>query len=761
VPPRPCVSLLVLALACGRADAPPPAPAAEAAPVATYAGAARCAGCHPDEAAAWRGSDHDRAMETAGARLGDFGGARFEDGGVVTRFFERDGRAFVRTPGEDGRPADFEVAYTFGFAPLQQLLLALPRGRLQALGVAWDARPRAQGGQRWYALYPGEALGPDDPLHWTQRSQGWNGRCADCHSTNLRRGYDAAGDRYATTWSELDVACEACHGPGSLHVAWAEAEPRRGGAALPAPLGAEPARWVLAEGAAIAVREPPLRTHAELEVCAPCHARRAQLREGRVPGEPFLDAYRPALLAPDLYAADGQPREEVYEYGAFLQSRMFAAGVRCSDCHEPHALSLRADGNALCGSCHRAAVFDTPAHHHHTAGSAGAACAACHMPARTWMGVDVRHEHAFRVPRPDLSVALGTPNACTDCHTDQSARWADAALARWFPDGRRGTPHFAAAFDAAARAQPGGEAALLAVAGARNEPALVRASALARLSAPGLPAARAALREALRDPDPLVRLGALEAAAGLEPALRLTLASPLLADERLAVRVEAARQLAEVPAELWRPRERGQLAAALGEYRAAQELNGDQPEAHVNLAALALRAGDPAAARASLETALRLAPWFVPALVNLADLERLAGREDAAEAALRRALAAAPEVAEPHYALGLLLVRSGRRDEALAPLARAAALAPEQSGFTRALALAYAERGDAARARATLEAALARRPADRTLLATAALLARDAGDAARALAHARALAAAWPDDPEAQALLSSLETATP
>jgi len=750
------LALALLFSACGpEAKAPDAATSSAAAP--DWVGAARCAGCHARETAAWRGSHHDRAMEEPAARLGDFADARFEQPGSATRFFERDDRAFVNTAGPDGRLADFEVAYTFGFTPLQQVLLPLPGGRLQALSVAWDARAREAGGQRWYSLYPDEVVPPGDVLHWTMPSQNWNGGCAECHSTNLRKGYDLASDAYRTTWSDLDVACEACHGPGSRHVAWAEGGAPPGEPGLTVRLGDEPGRWLRAEGEAIARREPPLRRHVELEVCAPCHARRSQLREGRMAGEPFLDTHRPALLEPGLYEADGQIRGEVYELGSFLQSRMYAAGVVCSDCHEPHGLALRAESNVLCGQCHSPAAFDTPAHHRHAPGSAAAACASCHMPARTYMGVDVRHDHSFRVPRPDLSVALGTPNACTDCHAGETARWAAAAALRWFPAGRSGAPHFAAALHSGREGLIGAEPALRLLAGDAAQPAIARATALTLLTAPDLPATADAIRGGLGDADPLVRLGALVAAEGLEPSARLAAAKPLLADPLLAVRSDAARVLADVPPELWSPPERSRLAAALAEYRAAQAVTADRAEAHVNLGGLAARQGDLDAARAAYETALRLRPWFVPAYANLADLERMAGREDAAEAALRQALVAAPEQPEPHFALGLLLVRTGRRDEALAELARAAALAPENGRFALALALALDERGQRERALATLEAALARRPGDRDLRATAALLARDHGRANVALQHARALAEAWPDDPRALELLASFE----
>src|SRR5262245_52176814 len=235
-------------------------------------------------------------------------------------------------------------------------------------------------------------------MHWTGAALRWNTQCAECHSTDLRKGFDATRGSYDTRFAELDVACEACHGPGARHTAWAEAGGGAGGdPALEVRFDA-PARWLFAASRPIAQRERPLASHAELETCAPCHARRSTLREGRRPGEALLDTHRPSLLEDGLYEADGQMRDEVYTWGSFLQSRMYAAGVTCSDCHDPHSLARRTEGNTLCAGCHRPEVFDAPVHHHHAAGSAGAACVACHLPARTYMQIDVRHDHSFRVP---------------------------------------------------------------------------------------------------------------------------------------------------------------------------------------------------------------------------------------------------------------------------------------------------------------------------------------------------------------------------
>ncbi len=697
---------------------------------------------------------------------GDFADAHFEHFGVASRFFRRSGRYLVETEGADGQPAEFEVAWTFGVDPLQQYLVRFPDGQVQALGIAWDARPSAAGGQRWFSLHPDERVPPGDVLHWTQPSQRWNTQCADCHSTGLRRGYEPARAAYETTWAELDVACEACHGPGSAHAAWAEAVAR----GEPAPEGpgaapelrvrfppVRPEDWTLDPGAPIARLRTPRPARTELETCAPCHSRRTPLREEPQPGDPFLDGFRPALLDEGLYEADGQPRDEVYVYGSFVQSRMHAAGVTCSDCHDPHSLALRAEGNAVCASCHRSDVFDGPEHHRHAPDSAGAQCVACHMPARTYMVVDVRRDHSFRVPRPDLSVSIGTPNTCNDCHRDRPAEWAADAVARWFPDGRRRAPHFGTALAAGRRGALGADRTLAALAADPAAPAIARATALSAIARPDADT----LRRGAGDADPLVRLGALEAADRVEPSARLAAIQPLLRDPLRAVRIEAARALAGVPPSLWRPAARVALADGLAEYRAAQHAQSDRPEAHVNLALLHLALGEPHEARRAYETALRLAPWFVPAAANLADLDRAEGREDAAEARLRSALETAPESAELHHALGLTRVRTGHRDEALRELTRAAALAPENPRYAYVLAIALHDAGERDRALDVLRAAHETRPGDRDVLASLALLSLEAGRHEDASRYARTFVDAFPDDPESIALRARIDGLAP
>jgi Flp pilus assembly protein TadD len=759
---RLALAALTLALGCQPADQPGPTGRGAPAAPPTFVGSAQCATCHPGPMEAFRASDHARAMEPATVRtvLGNFDQATITHRGVTSTFFRRGDKFLVRTEGPDGRPGEFEIAYTFGADPLQQYLVPFPDGRLQALGLAWDTRPRAQGGQRWFHLYPGVTLRPADPLHWTGREQTWNFQCAECHTTDLRKGYDLATNRYRTTWAELSVSCEECHGPGSAHAAWAGTRPAgaprpvAGASGLVVRLGRGDGAWVIRDmERGIAEWTGPPRNSGELDVCARCHARRRPIVVPHPYGQPFLDTHVPALLEPGLYHSDGQALGEVYEWGSFVQSRMQRAGVICSDCHDPHRATLRAAGNGVCGPCHLPARFDTPRHHHHPVPSAAARCVSCHMPAQTHMGVDPRRDHSFRIPRPDVSVSLGTPNACTGCHRDRAPQWAVARIQAWGGPAEPRPPGFAPALAAARRGLPGAGPALAAVAMDRTHPAIARATALAHF--PGFPSAALApaVENGLRDPEALVRMAAVRAAGVLPLERRAPLTAPLLRDPVRAVRLEAAHALAGTTVA---EAQRGDLEAAITEWIRSEEVNADRPEAHVNLANLYGRLGRAGDAESALRTALRLDPRFAPALVNLADLLRAQGKDADGERFLAEALRAAPEEPEALHALGLLRVRQGRVAEAIDLLRRAAAGRPESPRFAYVYAVALHDTGRPGDAVAILGAAHRRHPADREILAALATYLAERGDLRQALAYADTLLALDPDESSARALVESL-----
>jgi tetratricopeptide (TPR) repeat protein len=730
-------------------------------------GAQSCAGCHAQEAEAWRGSHHAQAMQQANTStvLGNFRDARFEKGKVTSSFYRKADKYYVRTDGPDGKLADYPVAYTFGVFPLQQYLVPFPNGRLQSLGIAWDSRGKEQGGRQWFHLYPKQKMPNTDPLHWTGRNQTWNFMCAECHSTNLVKNYDPAKDSYATTWSEINVSCESCHGPGSNHEVWAQEpeqsrrQPGESAKGLVVQLKTGSGGWQQVESSKGTMHwQGESRSRTELETCAPCHSRRHPIRSGYQSGEPFLDVYVPSLLDEGVYFADGQIQEEDYEYGSFVQSKMYHEGVTCSDCHNPHSLTLPSnDLNSVCGRCHLLARFGAPEHYHHKASSAGALCVNCHMPARTYMVKDVRRDHSFRIPRPDFSKPYGTPNACNQCHRDKSADWAEDAIAKWYGPARRREPHFVEALDAGRRGLAGAEGLLTSLAIDPSKPAIARATALSLMpryfSAASLPA----IQSSLADPDALVRVAAVRALEPLPPNEKVQFAARLLSDPIRAVRIEAARLLAGSPMELLQPSQKTAHDAAIAERIESEMVSAERPESHMNLALLYTQLGRANDAEFELQTALRLDSRFLPAMVNLADLYRTQQREIEAQQLLERALALDPWAAEPVHALGLLKARLGKPNEALQLFAKASAMQPGTIRYVYVYGVALHSYGQPDKAISVLTKAHERSPADRDVLMALMTFHRDKGDIDTAVSYADKLLQLSPHDPQIIALRNSLK----
>ena len=731
---------------------------------ASYVGRQACVGCHRQQFDLWTGSHHDLAMEVADATtvLGDFDHTSFTHFGVTSTFFKRDGNFLVQTDGPDGELHEYEIEYTFGVVPLQQYLIGFPDGRYQVLGIAWDTRPAKEGGQRWFHLYPGDPVPYDDLLHWTGIAQNWNFMCAECHSTNLQKNYDLHADSYATTWSEIDVSCETCHGPASNHVTWAKAvadggepeqSPQKG---LLVDLGKDRAEWNMDPVTGLARRDPPRPSGIVMDTCARCHMRRSVIHAKYIHGSPIMDTYRPALLDETLYHADGQILEEVYVYGSFIQSAMYSEGVTCTDCHDPHDVQLRDSADGVCARCHLPEKYATPAHHHHDPDSPGASCVECHMPARNYMVVDPRRDHSFRIPRPDLSVKIGTPNACNGCHDDHTAQWASEAVEVWFESPRR-PGHYGEAIHAGREGLVDAEAALAGLINDPAVPAIARATAVSLIDRYLSPASLPALRRALQDSDPLVRAGAAGSSQVLDANALLTLVLPLLNDPIRAVRLAAARVLATLPPEQMTQDQRAAIQAGLDAYRISELVNADRPEAHLNLGWLHAQSGDLDLAEQSYKRALAQAPAFPPSYVNLADLYRLQNRDDEGEKVLREALAVDPAAGDIHFALGLLLVRRGQSAEALHHLGRAAELNPRNVRFHYVLGVALHSSGETGRALEVLRRAHLEHPGNRELLLGLATISRDSGDLESAMGYARKLVELSPRDQGARQLLQGLQ----
>lgn len=752
-----CLATLVL-MACGDAEQTD----LSAQPAAReFVGSEECVDCHSAEFEKWRGSDHDRAMELASPDtvLGRFDGSQLRGVDRSWRFV-RDADAFFVELEELGRPVErLQVTYTFGFDPLQQYLVARPDGRMQALPSAWDARPEKLGGQRWFDLQPDERIAAEDPLHWERLAYNWNSQCAACHSTNLSKGYHEKEDRFATTWSVIDVGCEACHGPASEHVA-------RRSESGSAPFEASelsvafetwnPTAWRRSPETRIATREVPRSLDAEIEVCAPCHSRRSQIVDTPSIGAPYLDGHLPRLIDPGLYFDDGQIRDEVYVWGSFLQSRMYAAGVRCDDCHDPHSLELRREGEALCAGCHDRAAYETTAHHGHEPDSAGSRCVACHMPEHTYMQVDGRRDHSFAVPRPGRSAVLGSPSVCQTCHADRATEWASAAIDSWRREGATTPPHWSDHLVNGSQVRMDPDRWLEIALEPRWTP-IVRANAWQRYAeeGEGMPAL-AVLEEVVQTGTELERLAVIDLARRLTPESRVRLLRPLLEDERLAIRASSAEALVDLPANLWQTADRNMLARGLAEYRAMQIVNAERPEAQVSLGLLAVQYGDLEAAGLAYHRAIGRAAYFVPAYANLADLERMQGRNVEALAWLAQAVERAPDDPLIRYAFGLALHRTGQSAQALVELERAFKAAPGAPRLVLGWALALDGAGRGEEAVGVLSGAVDRGVSSGDVHHSLVTLLRDQGR----LSEARERVASWlramPDDRRAEALRDQL-----
>jgi predicted CXXCH cytochrome family protein len=730
---------------------------------AAYLGTAQCAGCHKQELVQWQGSHHDWAMKaaTADTVLGDFNNATFTHQGARSTFTRKDGAFYVNTQGAGGEYQTFKIDYTFGVEPLQQYLVKFDDGRMQALTTAWDSRPIEQGGQRWYQLIPNDIGGPGDSFHWTGTYFNWNTRCAECHSTGLEKNYSMTTDTFATTWSEVNVACESCHGPGSDHIDWARSNNQSDNNGLQVQYSKQ-LNWVIAEGMSIASPQgdPHKVATTEIESCAACHSRRSKISSAPINNyygdKTFLDHYQLQTLEQGLYHADGQIEDEVYVYGSFLQSKMHQRGVTCSNCHNPHSLELKAEGNALCAGCHAPQTYDTPKHHHHQqANSTGAECVNCHMPATVYMGVDARRDHSMRVPRPDITAQIGAPNACNMCHTDRATDWSASAIESWL--GKKvSKPELAAQAIYAARTNaPDANQQLIDLANNATINELARATALGLLeNYPNISSYNTAQQQ-LKSDKPLLRIGALNALAFLPLQQRWQDISPLLNDPVRAVRLEATKLLMGIAG--LDSTQQANLDGHIERYIEALMVNADMPNGQLNLAAVYLAQGSYQNAEQAYQHALKLDPQSVLARLNLADLYRIQGQETKALKQLLQAQAANANNATVLFSLGLAQIRGKQIASALISLEKASGLAPEISRYSYVYGIALNGQGRSQEALQVLTRALTGDSQNRDLLFALTTINRDLGRLEDARIFAQRLVSAFPEDRAALQLRDALK----
>jgi tetratricopeptide (TPR) repeat protein len=648
------------------------------------------------------------AMDTTSEAtvLGDFNDTEFTLHGTTSRFYKKDGKYFVYTNGPGGKMGEFEITHTFGWYPLQQYLVPFPGGRLQCLPIAWDVKQK-----KWYRVPPEGPIAPEDWLYWTNAAQNWNGMCAECHSTNLKKNYDPQNDTYSTTWSDIDVGCEACHGPGSKHVDWAT---------MPEMARPQVNHYeLLVDTSVNSAREL-------VEQCAPCHSRRAALGDYVHAEADLLDSLLPSLFTEELYFSDGQILEEVYVYGSFTQSKMYRHGVRCSDCHDVHSIKPVKEGNALCLQCHRSAQYDSREHHFHkqknepgepiktAAGEVlfevgtGAQCVQCHMPGRYYMGIDYRPDHSFRIPDPSLNAALGTPDACLRCHVDKNAQWSDETITKWYGPGR--LPHYGSIIEKGRRGDTEAGDDLVRLAGDPLYPVIVRATALSLLAAyPGEQAGQA-MELALMDDEALIRRTAVTSIQLPDKKKLARLIGPMLYDQVKAVRIEAASRLAGDLKTHLDADQQETFQDVVQEFEAAMIYSADFSFGRYNLANLYTELDRPRDAVTNYEAAIRIDSQFHPAKVNLAMLYNRSGQNEQAEKLLREVVTAEPELYEIAYSFGLLLVEMQKYSEAVTYLEKASRGLPDRARIHYNLGLLYQQLKRTLRAEKELQLAMMLEP---------------------------------------------------
>jgi len=491
-----------------------------------YVGDQSCKKCHSTEYGEWKQSHHYMSMlpPNDSTVKGDFNNITFTADGVSSRFYKKGKKFYIYTEGDDGKNHEFEVKYIFGFTPLQQYLVQFPEGRLQVPRLSWDVNKK-----KWFNQYAGQKIPSHDWLHWTGNAQNWNTMCATCHSTNLRKNYDVKTDTYKTSYAVINVSCESCHGAGKQHIDFINGDYKSG-------------ERVVGSFMKLAKKSKQIE---ELNTCAPCHARISEINGSHIESKEILDNYIPQIPDTEFYHADGQVDDEDYIYTSFLQSRMYHKGVTCSTCHNPHSVKLKRIGNQTCTLCHIPTKYDVPSHTFHKKGTPAAECKNCHMPGKLYMGNDLRHDHSFRVPRPDLSVKYGTPNACSNCHKDKSEKVLAEAIIKWY--GPKRVYHFAEDLIPGSRIDAESEKHLTNLIDNKFVPKIIKATATFYLGSIPTQSSLNVILARLASNDSQNRYRALRSLASFPSENWIEAVGPLLSDKVRAVRIAAADLYISIP----------------------------------------------------------------------------------------------------------------------------------------------------------------------------------------------------------------------
>jgi tetratricopeptide (TPR) repeat protein len=674
-----------------------------------FVGGINCLSCHETEYKHWENSHHAHAMAHANDStvLGNFNNAEFTSNGVTHKFYKRNNQFFVYTKGVGGKMEEYLISHTFGYTPLQQYLIPFERGKYQCLPIAWDTEKG-----KWFDMgamvYEGQDLAPDDWLYWTNQAQNWNGMCAECHSTNLKKNYFAEADSFHTTWSEINVSCEACHGPGSKHIEWAD---------LPE------SRQHTIDNLGLVVKTSGINNEEYVNLCARCHARRSQLGDYTHDKKDVMDFMIPTLLHDD-YFVDGQILDEDYVWGSFMQSKMYHTDIKCNDCHNVHSGERHFDGNKLCFQCHQENYYGTARHHFHknvgevakpyfiegkeVVTGEGANCVNCHMPGRYYMGNDFRNDHSIRIPRPDLSKDLGVPNACNQCHTDKSNDWSIKHVEQWY--GKKDRPHYGSIIADGREGKPEALKELLQYINEPLNPVIVRATALELLRNYNDSLATEMIRKMLDAPESVLRFSAARIYSSTNAEEYIRDIAPLLTDPALAIRMEAGLKFSYLPEELIPEKYKSNFKIALEEFQAHNTYMADFPGGSANLGLVQSNLGNYHEAIKHYKKAAETDNQFYPAFVNMALAYNQTGQNSEAEKVYKYLIDMNPDLQGIYYSLGLLLVESQKYEEAIKYLEIATRKEPENSRINYNLGLLYQQLGDTKNAEKQLKNAVKKNP---------------------------------------------------
>lgn len=628
-----------------------------------FVGSNTCVTCHKEQFKEWKGSHHDLAMQIANdsTMLGDFNNVERTIDGVRYFFFKKDNYFFVRIKEIDASENNYRVSYTFGVTPLQQYLVDFKNGKKQVLRATWDVINK-----KWYHQYPGETIEPLDWLHWTKDAQNWNTMCAECHSTNLKKNYFIEKDSFNTTYSEINVACESCHGPAEKHANWAVG-------------GLNGENTYIFKGAS---------QNDQLNLCASCHARRMKLTADFEFGKQFEDQYLVQDLSPSLYHGDGQIEEEDYVYGSFLQSKMYARGIKCTDCHNPHTLKLKFKGNRLCTQCHVSTNYDTKTHYFHQDNTEASLCINCHMTGKNYMGNDFRRDHSFRIPRPDQSVKYGTPNACIGCHKDKSNKWASNTINKWY--GSKRSTHFSNALLLSSQNNLSTKERLSldTFINNLNYPEIARATVIKNLNYTNQNQHNA-LFGALTDSSALVRYNALLKFRTLSLQDRTAIALKHINDSIKLVRIGAAQLVIGLDENTLNVTNKLYLTTARAELETMLFSNSDFSTGRKQLGDYFLQQNDHNSAIKHYKMALKKDSLLTTVYSNLATAYSVIKDYANANKTLAYWIKIEPNLSRPHYLKALLDFETNNNEVAVAELKIAIKLNPNDSRSMYNLATYY------------------------------------------------------------------------